>query len=124
MWDKDREFGFVYFVEAPAVKRVKIGVAVDVRARLNELRCACPIELSLLGFVYVSTWNKARKLEQRLHKEFEPYCVRGEWFEINSYILNRLEELCGLKVEVSEEHWRIYPTTPEECVLSALFSED
>ena len=122
MWNKDKEPGFVYFVEAPEVGRIKIGVAVDVCKRLNSLRGSSPARLDLRGFIQMPTWSEARAMEQRLHREFVEHRCWGEWFETELCILNRLECLCGVAAQPPEDHWRVCPKTAEERILSDLFS--
>ena len=57
----------------------KIGVAQDPEARLLSLQTGNPqIEL-----VYVSKKiGNAHEVENRLHRAFSEFCVRGEWFSI------------------------------------------
>jgi hypothetical protein len=66
--------GFVYFVEAAG--RIKIGYACDPNKRLDELRCGCPVEMTLLG-----TLRGTSKDEADWHRRFAARRLHGEWFD-------------------------------------------
>lgn len=57
----------------------KIGVAVDVAARIKSLQSASPSPISLL-----KEWraSDARRCEKLLHARFRRYRVSGEWFSL------------------------------------------
>lgn len=66
----------LYFIEAPELNRVKIGIARDPKKRFDDLRVASPVKLQIAGVFFGSLY-----LEQYLHKKFAKFHVRGEWFE-------------------------------------------
>ncbi len=66
----------VYFIEAPELNRVKIGVASNPERRFMNLSVGSPVELRIAGVFFGSLY-----LEQYLHKKFAQFHVRGEWFE-------------------------------------------
>lgn len=66
---------FVYFIADMGAKRVKIGVAKDVRARLAQLQAANASELKFLGCL-----AGAQGLERELHGWLHADRTRGEWF--------------------------------------------
>jgi hypothetical protein len=72
---KDAGVGFVYFIEAVEDRYIKIGWAYNPSQRLREFQTASPKEYKLLG-----TIPGSRTLEQKLHKDFEQYHAKGEWF--------------------------------------------
>lgn len=76
----------IYFIRSG--RRAKIGYAVDPHKRLRELQTGSAHELELLGYV---PGNMI--IEKRLHKHFEPYHLRAEWFclsqEIKLFIKHR-----------------------------------
>jgi hypothetical protein len=74
--------GYVYFIEAMGLDRIKIGFTTDApMARRSQLQGACPVELDLLGFSPGGAERDARRYETKLHETFGPFRVRGEWFE-------------------------------------------
>jgi hypothetical protein len=67
---------YVYFLEAPEVNRIKIGCAGDPESRAAQISTACPVDVSLLGYI---EGDFAREAE--LHQIFAHLRKRGEWFE-------------------------------------------
>lgn len=65
----------VYFVRAGDHGFIKVGVAVDVAARIRELQTGNPTKLVLLGTIVGD-----RSLEAAIHRRFRDSRVRGEWF--------------------------------------------
>lgn len=68
----------------------KIGIAVDVSARIKALQSACPSSISL-----VKSWTPvdARACERLLHTRFGKYRVNGEWFNLPASELDWLTNL-------------------------------
>ena len=66
---------------------VKIGISVSVRSRLKDLQASNPMELTLTR-IYTKTEHggSIRKAEQRLHRLFKKYHVRGEWFTREAFL--------------------------------------
>jgi hypothetical protein len=79
----------VYFVQAASSRLIKIGRAEDVSRRVIALQVSSPEELVLLGWVEESKFTEAD-----LHKRFEKYRRRGEWFSPAKDILNFIQEHC------------------------------
>lgn len=69
----------VYVIGADGVSLVKIGRAVDVAHRLQNLQSGSPVKLRLLG-VYAGI--DGRILERSLHTELAPARRHGEWFDL------------------------------------------
>lgn len=65
----------VYYVHAPDLGLVKIGVAVDPRSRFHQLQSNSPSRLVLLAFE-----DGGADLEAARHRQFAPLRKRGEWF--------------------------------------------
>lgn len=65
----------VYFIEAGKGGHIKIGVAVDVGARLKDLQSANPQTLRVIVAVPGNF-----KDERRLHRRFKDERLNGEWF--------------------------------------------
>lgn len=67
--------GFVYFIENPANRHIKIGWAKKPVGRLKSFQTASSVKIRLLGKIPGS-----RDLERKLHADFQSYHVKGEWF--------------------------------------------
>lgn len=68
--------GFVYFIEAPSVARIKIGwVKDDLRRRVALLQIGSPVPLVPIAFM-----EGTRADERRLHRRFKSSREAGEWF--------------------------------------------
>ncbi len=67
---------WLYFIEEPASKNIKIGIATNPKSRLELFQTGCPTPLSLLWGIKV----KNRSIEHKIHKNLESSRVRGEWF--------------------------------------------
>ena len=66
---------FTYLMGAEGSNFVKIGWARDPESRVAALQTGNPMTLSIL-------WKVEGPYEARLHTEFAPYRVRGEWFDL------------------------------------------
>lgn len=78
----------VYFIRCGEF--VKIGIATSVRVRIKALQTSSPLELKAEGFIPLGSDEQGYRLERELHRRFNGYRVRGEWFrycpEIAEYI--------------------------------------
>lgn len=121
-FDTSKEPGYLYFIEAEKVNRVKIGVAVSISKRLRDLRPASPVSLSVYGFKQMPTWNKARSLEQQMHRELGRWRVHGEWFELSKEVRDRIE--AEIEPFEQENMWlRKLGHNTEERILKSIFSD-
>jgi len=66
---------YVYVIEAAETGHLKIGLARDPASRVRELQTGSPVELLLIGQVPAGP-----AFEALLHRRFDLYRVRGEWF--------------------------------------------
>lgn len=71
---------YVYLIEATESRRLKIGVARDPLKRLATLQTGCPELLALRHTRRFESLAAAKQAERRLHKRFELFHIRGEWF--------------------------------------------
>lgn len=78
---------YVYFIFAPDVDRVKIGISKQPNRRLQALQRSSPVDLELLG-IFPGTEDE----ESRLHSHFAKYLYRDEWFEVRGELLDWIEE--------------------------------
>jgi hypothetical protein len=68
---------FVYFIEAPEVRRIKIGYSeANPDGRFVSLDTASPVRLEKRALMLGS-----RDTERHLHRKFAAYAVKREWFE-------------------------------------------
>jgi hypothetical protein len=63
----------VYFIQCGDY--LKIGVANNARARMEDLQVGCPHDLALIGEL-----PGGETLETELHRRFQKFHHRGEWF--------------------------------------------
>lgn len=80
--------GYIYFLHAKEVRRIKIGFTTNLNARLRELKMGSPTELILFNYVR-GTFH----LEQVLLGVFAKYRLHGEWFESSEDIIKFVEKL-------------------------------
>lgn len=88
----------VYFIQARIGRGpIKIGLAEDPEARLNDLQTANATELALLGVIRCGDKAEARALERCLHGVFHEQRTRrsGEWFHPSSRLYSAINMLCG-----------------------------
>ncbi len=78
----------VYFIEAPALRQIKIGYAADAQDRLWNLQTGSPTPLRLLRTVSVACLYSALMLEARLHQRFQASRLVGEWFRSTPELLD------------------------------------
>lgn len=70
----------VYMVEAVGADLIKIGTVRDannLQRRLQNIQAGCPYDLRI---VYVF-FDRGRLDESRLHKRFDAFRFRSEWFK-------------------------------------------
>src|SRR5262249_39239818 len=87
----------VYFAEGVGLDRIKIGVAVNVAARLRALDAMSPVPVRLLG---VEAGGRAR--ESELHRRFAPARFRGEWFEATAELRDYIRSFATPPERISE----------------------
>lgn len=73
---------YVYFLTAAeGIRRVKIGIAADILARMKCLQTGSPAKLELFGYIACHE-EMARKVETALHRRLAPYHSHGEWYAL------------------------------------------
>ena len=78
--------GVVYFVKNGVRDRVKIGFSEGHKNRLSALQNASPDALTLIGVL-----KGTIKTERRMHKRFQEYREKGEWFRIEGALAKFLK---------------------------------
>lgn len=77
---------YVYFVQAG--DSIKIGVTVDLGARISALQTSTPHKLKLLKAI-----AGGRPEEIELHKRFDHLRIRGEWFRAEAELVEYITML-------------------------------
>jgi hypothetical protein len=77
--------GYLYWIQMEDMCYVKIGVAIDVRARLRELQVGCPVDLKVIRMSPVANMYYAERNE---HQRYKDYHLRGEWFRFPTEMLS------------------------------------
>ncbi|WP_298219237.1 GIY-YIG nuclease family protein [Halothiobacillus sp.] len=79
--------GYVYFIEAVGLSRVKIGYSEDPESRLHTLLTGLPVALNIFAKM---PGNQI--MEKEIHSRFQHLKVENEWFhftdKIKAYILH------------------------------------
>jgi hypothetical protein len=78
---------YLYAIAAEGTGFVKLGIAVDVDARLKSLQCSSPSKLHLLAS-RIGTYAD----ERTLHERFGEYRAEGEWFRNEGALADFLTE--------------------------------
>lgn len=66
---------FIYFMQTKQSRRVKVGIARDVKKRLKGIQNGNPETISVLH-----SFRGDRDVERALHHALRPWRLRGEWF--------------------------------------------
>jgi hypothetical protein len=79
--------GYVYFLQMQAF--VKIGRAMDVAQRIEELQTAHPETLRLVAYVHAT---QPGRIEATLHQTYQNCRVRGEWFALTEDLVRLIRK--------------------------------
>lgn len=80
----------IYFITDGAY--IKIGMTNDLNSRINSLQTGNPMPINCV-LSYTPSSKKTSILEADLHKHYEKYRLKGEWFDIGHLKLE-FEEVC------------------------------
>lgn len=91
----------VYFLSAPN-GLVKIGSALDVDLRVQEIRSMSPVPLELLGVVA----DAGERTERHLHRIYHLQRRHGEWFAMcRGEVVGLVEQLTRQPI-TEQEFWQ------------------
>jgi len=79
----------VYFVQCGDDGPIKIGMASNIKSRINDIQSMCPYQLSVIG----SIPNGGKVTERLLHEKFSSLRIHGEWFSPGSELISFVSEL-------------------------------
>lgn len=104
----------VYFLLAPSLALVKIGVTTNVKARMTSFGDLIPVDLVLVGTV-----RGDRDTEKAYHARFRHSHERGEWFRVTPDLQAVLDEVAGTpdvpdKTVTAKVAGEMRTLTPEE----------
>ncbi len=78
----------IYFIHEPQSGDIKIGVSSGIKRRLAQLQTGSPTLLELMGWI---NSDSDYQTEKTLHKKYNDFRVRGEWFSIDQdHVLREL----------------------------------
>jgi hypothetical protein len=72
--------GYVYYIQEEQSKNIKIGYSFNLERRLSELQVANSQKLNIIKYEKC-IFPHIR--EQKLHKKYKTFSIRGEWFDSN-----------------------------------------
>lgn len=81
--------GYVYFIEAVGLSRVKIGFSEDPESRLRQLLTGSPVTLKIFAKMPGS-----QIMEKEIHGRFQHLKVENEWFHFTDEIKSYVEKNC------------------------------
>ncbi len=88
----------VYFILAPSVSKIKIGVAAKVVKRFDNLRSMSPVPLLLLGHI-----EGSYPVETKFHRMFSEYRIHGEWFDYSGKLKEYCERFIASQINTGTE---------------------
>jgi hypothetical protein len=102
---------YVYFITAPEVGRVKIGLTTGYPGRrLAALQTGSPCRLHLA--TYIPT-DDCQRLEKDLHNKFARYRLYGEWFSLEGELKEFVENGGGGDINLESEELQKLPECPK-----------
>lgn len=90
----------IYFIYAPAVNRVKIGITKAGKAlgRLSGLQVGSPVTLTLVGTIPGDMW-----LESKYQNMFHLSHHHGEWYDLTPPLKSFIDNL------LPKANWELFP---------------
>ena len=87
--------GYVYFFKHKQVDAVKIGMTKndDINVRFNQFRTYSPFGAEILGVIKTAY---PAQIESKLHKHYEHFRLRGEFFDISQAQIDSSLDINGL----------------------------
>lgn len=82
----DKVIDYIYFIQEPITKSIKIGTTKNVKNRFKQLQTSSPLQLKLL-----KTTKGNIDEEKKLHDQFAIYRLSGEWFQENDELMKYID---------------------------------
>lgn len=83
-----KPYGYVYFVLAVGLERVKIGKTQRPEKRISGMMTDCPVQVVTLALMACTNMDE---MERALHKQFSADRLHGEWFTLSDRIVEAIE---------------------------------
>jgi len=80
---------YVYFIQESQSGAIKIGHSCNLPERLQTMKICNPHELNFLG-----AFSGGKREEKIIHKCFEQYHIKGEWFSPVQELLDFASYIC------------------------------
>jgi len=84
------KISYVYFIRAGKHGPIKIGKSVNPQMRMAELQTGNLRLLRIVGLIP----NASFEVEQDLHRRFDKFGIRGEWYKPRLRILWYIRRNC------------------------------
>jgi len=81
----------IYFIQCGDSGPIKIGVTVNLPARLRDLQASNPYELKVLTAIE----KGSQKREWEIHGMFQHLRIRNEWFQPAQELLSFIDDVRG-----------------------------
>ncbi len=96
---------YLYLIRQLRTKYYKIGITNDLEKRLSTLQTGCPHQLRVVFYVEADMddylGKEIKYIESFLHKNFEQYRHRGEWFKLDYSHLSDIVMFLDLNRELA-----------------------
>lgn len=105
----------IYFIQGQESGNIKIGYSITPDKRLNNLQTAHYEDLNVIGLLHGSM-----KDEEKLHKMFEDYHLRGEWYSPGDLLLEYINKNSQLKnsvIKLNDKFYKILLVKPIKLTL-------
>jgi hypothetical protein len=89
--------GFIYFIQGECGGPIKIGYTADLKRRITSLQTGYPDRLELL-----LAFPGNQELEKTVHKIFEQYRLKGEWFQSSPEVLEKIQKFAYWNTYMSD----------------------
>ena len=86
---KEKKIGFVYFIEAVGVDRIKIGYSDNPEQRIKQLLTGSAVSLEMRA-----TMPGSQTTEKELHQRFAHLRIENEWFNFTDEIRQYMAANC------------------------------
>jgi hypothetical protein len=81
----------IYLIADTERKWCKIGHSNSPKERIKAIQTGCPFDVEIVNVV-----EGGCKEEKELHKLFKQYYIRGEWFQYNQEIVQKIDSMVQL----------------------------
>jgi len=98
----------IYFIYAPHVNKVKIGVTNDLDRRMAAIQSMSPVDIVCIGTIDSPPYKQLYSMEAKLHKKFRMYRSHGEWFNCFGGLEDYLQTFYQIKRYKMNDRTSVY----------------